>query len=106
LDVLRQAENEAIFRRVNERIAELGGAWLSEAEDSFEILCECSTIDCTERMRIGREIYRAGRENDRRFFVLPEHVNEQIEVVVSEGHGFVVVEKQRVAGVVAEREAD
>jgi hypothetical protein len=57
-------------------------------------------------MRIGRETYQARRENDRRFFVLPEHVNEQIEIVVSQGDGFVVVEKQGVAGAVAEREAD
>ena len=38
---VRQARNEALFREVNERIAELGETAGHSTTDKIELLCEC-----------------------------------------------------------------
>jgi hypothetical protein len=42
------------------------------------------------------------RENPRRFLVLPDHVYPEVERVVGGFDGYVIVEKQDIAGEVAE----
>lgn len=88
----RLAQNEALFRDVNERIEELakghGGAPLA-----YEFLCECSNIDCTFRVELTLGDYEAVRAHGSRFIVLPEHVFPEVEHVAERHEGYWVVEK-------------
>ena len=42
----RVAKNEALFRRVNERIEEINDALAGDSSES-DFLCECGDDDCT-----------------------------------------------------------
>ena len=55
----RVAENEVLFRQVNERVV-AGGRRPAE---TFEIVCECANTDCMEHLWVTTELYeRARRE--------------------------------------------
>jgi hypothetical protein len=82
----RLADNEHIFRSLNERIAAVSG-------ERLEIVCECSAEGCTERIMVGRDEYTAVREHPRRFLVCPGHEIPAIEIVVDANDRFLVVEK-------------
>jgi hypothetical protein len=100
----RVAENEALFRRVNERVADIV-AELGEATSSVEIFCECGEARCMAKLTTARSIYEAVRENPRRFLVAAGHIAPDIEVVVEETGGFNIVEKVGEAAEVAEETA-
>jgi hypothetical protein len=97
----RVAENEALFRSVNERVTDIV-AELGEATTSVEIFCECGDARCEDRLTIARSRYEAVRENPRRFLVTVGHVAPDIEVVVEETGTFDIVEKVGEAAEVAE----
>ena len=86
----RLGQNEAIFRALNERVAELGGRFGST---SFEIVCECAEIECVARIGLTAEEYEWARASDTTFIVLPEHVVPRVEEVIRHGNGFVYVRK-------------
>lgn len=96
----RAARNEALFREVNDRIGELNEAF-AQFTDVYEIACECSNIECIAVLTIGRTEYLVARQSPRTFVVLPEHVVTDLERVVSEHEGCVVVEKLGEAGELA-----
>jgi hypothetical protein len=83
--------NEALFREVNERIdqlqVDLGGL------NTFEIVCECGSPDCTERFLITSKAYRSLREDPHRFAVVPGHERPELERILESGGAYVVVEK-------------
>jgi hypothetical protein len=88
----RVARNEALFREVNERVRELDERLRSDVEvGSF--VCECGSDVCTETVEVPLAVYEEARANGRRFLVLPGHVLPEIEKVVDEGNGYVIVEK-------------
>jgi hypothetical protein len=98
----RVGQNEAIFRQVNERIAELGEHYQLGV---LEIVCECADMDCVERITLPVADYEAARRDDAMFIVVAEHVDRRVEQVTFEGHGFVFVRKNGDAAEAA-READ
>ena len=98
----RVAENEALFRKVNERVADIV-AELGSATTSVEIFCECGDPRCMDKLTIARSTYEAVRENSRRFLVAVGHIAPDIEVVVEETGGFNIVEKVGEAAEVAEQ---
>jgi hypothetical protein len=87
---VRQGRNEAIFREVNERIAELSDNW---SDGEFHIICECATIGCQAMLPIQPEAYRRVRANPRRFIIFPGHGFPEIEDVVEQHMSYQVVEK-------------
>ena len=93
----RQARNEALFREVNERIAELGEqaqAW--SPDGTVEFLCECGQEGgCGERVAIPFPEYERVRQQDDRFVVLPGHENPEIERAVHSTATYVIVDKIR-----------
>jgi len=93
----RLAENEALFREVNERVQEQAQAHGSD-DHVYAYFCECSRRDCTERVHVTSAEYERVRANARRFLVVPEHDVEEIEDVVGEVADAVIVEKQGAAG--------
>jgi hypothetical protein len=91
----RQARNEALFREVNERIAELGEraeAW--SPDGTVEFLCECGEEGgCGQRVRVPMEVYEQVRSQDDRFLVRPGHETPEIERAVEWTEAYVVVDK-------------
>lgn len=86
----RRAENEALFRVINEEIAKLGERF---ATDPLELVCECSDPDCTARMRVAQRDYERIRSEATHFVVVPGHETAGLERIVVRGAGYCVVEK-------------
>lgn len=89
----RLAQNEVMFRRVNERLVADLQARRDGGSQELEIVCECSDRDCLKVLRIEVVEYEWLRLNPRRFAVLPGHEAPAVEDVVERHDRFVVVEK-------------
>jgi hypothetical protein len=87
----RIAHTEALFRDVNERIAE--SAKRFDAEDA-EFVCECSDPDCADRVPATLDAYEDVRSDGTHFLLVPGHEDTCIERVVEKpNHRLAVVEK-------------
>lgn len=95
----RAARSQAIFREVNERIAELTS--LHEGLGMNLFICECSNDGCAESVEVTPAEYDAVRAHSNRFLVLAGHQLPGIEQVVDGNGRFLVVEKFGIAGEVA-----
>lgn len=89
----RLAENELLFGAVNEEILSMRDR-LPSGDDDLRILCECAHEDCSERLAVAVEEYRRVSEQPAWFALLPEHVVPDLEDVIEEHDGWVVVEKR------------
>jgi len=89
----RIAENEVLFRTVNERIDNLNERF-GETSDAVEIVCECGRSDCVDRIELDVDAYRRLREDPFRFAVRRGHEYPASETVVDEADGYLVVEKK------------
>ena len=88
---MRVAHTEALFRDVNERIAESAGRF--EARDA-EFVCECADPACAERVPATLEQYEEVRSDGTHFLLSPGHEFPEVERVVKQPHKrSVVVEK-------------
>jgi hypothetical protein len=97
----RAAENESLFRSLNETLVISRQTYDSETK-RVACLCECKNEDCFERIWLARDEYEPVRANGRRFIVSPGHVDPSEETIVLANDRYVVVEKVGEAGVVAE----
>jgi hypothetical protein len=88
----RRAKNEALFRDVNERIAESAD---SLEVDKIEFVCECADPGCTERVPVTLAEYERVRAKPTTFLLAPGHDEPDIEHVVSDHGRFHVVEKMQ-----------
>jgi transcription initiation factor TFIID subunit TAF12 len=86
----RRAMTEALFRDVNERIAESAEHFDAE---STEFVCECSDPNCTHRVSADLVEYEKVRAEPTTFLVVPGHEQEDIERVVSDRGPYRVVDK-------------
>jgi hypothetical protein len=87
---VRRARTEALFRDVNERIAE--SAQRFEAETT-QFVCECADPNCTHRLEVTLEEYEDVRSDGATFMLEPGHEHADIERVVERRGRFHVVEK-------------
>jgi hypothetical protein len=87
----RLAENELLFRAVNERILEMEGD--HPPEEPIDFMCECADPACTRVLSLSREEYERLRADPKHLAVLPGHQVESIERVVETHRGYLVVEK-------------
>ena len=100
----RLATIETWFREINDRI-EANALEHGSDPHVYEFICECSNIDCAERIPMTLSDYKHLRAHPARFAIVPGHEQPEIEVVV-ERTGFWIVEKQgSAAGFVAGRDA-
>jgi hypothetical protein len=88
----REARTEAQSRDQNE--------WIEAVSDSFgahplteTFVCECGDADCVRTIELSRAEYEAVRSSSNRFVIAPNHENPEMEVVISEGSRFAVVDK-------------
>ena len=88
----RRALNEALFRDVNERIAESAERFHA---DKTEFVCECADPNCTERVPATLAEYESVRKKSTTFLLAPGHDQPDIEQVVSDRGRFQVVEKTK-----------
>ena len=93
--------NEALFRKVNERIEDVSTTFVPD-EERQEFLCECHDPACTEKVSATRAEYEEVRAVATHFLVLPGHQDPDIEQVVSQNERFLVVEKKGQAAQEAE----
>jgi hypothetical protein len=88
---VRIAQTEALFRDVNERIAE--SAERFNARDA-EFVCECADPTCAERVPATLDQYEEVRADGTHFLLAPDHELPELERVVKRPHKrSVVVEK-------------
>jgi hypothetical protein len=92
----RLAENEALFREVNERVETL--AHQLGPNVPYEFLCECANADCTFRIELPLSIYQSVRADARQFVVLPLHYTPEVEDLILEKDTYWVVRKTGEAG--------
>jgi hypothetical protein len=95
----RLARNEVMFRTVNERIDSIAATFGEGVP--YEFVCECASRDCFELILLTLDEYERIREDGTRFLVYPGHQDIEIERVVDVHSGYLVVEKDGVAGLVA-----
>ena len=100
----RLVENEAMFRRINERIEEMAQAQGSGDGHVYEFLCECSNVDCTLRVPLSATAYELVRRDPAQFVVARGHELPEIEAVVFRTNDYQVVRKQGEAARVAAEE--
>jgi hypothetical protein len=104
----RLVENEAVFRRYNERVQEgLVAANRMAREDGHDTLvemtrqddmplhfyCECSDENCSQRIVMKPADYRRIHRDRKRFILLPGHEVNEVECVVERKRGYSVVKK-------------
>jgi hypothetical protein len=89
---VRAAENQSIFRDVNERVDELNREHAVFSEVS-EWVCECADASCTERISMTMSEYESVRAHPNKFAVVPGHELLDVEFVIEANERFVTVSK-------------
>jgi hypothetical protein len=69
---LRLARAQALFREVNDRIAETA-ARLGPMDDPYEFLCECGDDRCLRRVRLSLAEYEEARADGATSLIAAEH---------------------------------
>jgi transcription initiation factor TFIID subunit TAF12 len=90
-DKVKRAQTEALFRDVNERIAESAERF---SAPTAEFVCECADPNCTHRIETTLEHSDEVRGEATHFLLVPGHEDTDIERVVERrGPRLAVVEK-------------
>lgn len=97
----RFAQNEAVFRAVNERIEALNEAFAVVTE-TFDVVCECADPGCIKQIRIAIDAYERVRSDATLFVVARGHEAPNLEDITEKHDDYSVVRKhaglpQRVA---------
>lgn len=92
----RLAQNETLFREVNERVEAV--AHQLGPDVPYEFMCECANADCTYRLTLELSEYENIRSDPRQFVVLPLHYTPEVEELVEENETYWIVRKVGEAG--------
>lgn len=101
--VERAAANEDAFRKANEAI-DRSRAQLGVTERRTPYICECEEEGCTDVLLLTLSDYRYVRSSGRRFVLSPGHENES-DIRLTDGDGFLVIEKTGAEGDLVEKKA-
>jgi intergrase/recombinase len=85
----RLVRSQILFREVNERLREV----TDPSQGSLEFVCECSAEDCIETMELQIEEYERIRSHANLFLVASGHEVSEVDRVVDQGDGYLLVEK-------------
>jgi hypothetical protein len=89
---VRAAQNQSLFREVNERIEDLNEQFAT-ITPMGDWICECANEQCFEPISLTVSEYEAIRAHPARFPVLPGHEVPDVETVVEAHERYLVVEK-------------
>jgi hypothetical protein len=89
----RLARNAALFREVNERIREVGNAVGVRPDEALEMVCECSSAECSRRISMTRSEYEDVRAEPELFILVPGHTDPSVESVVARRDRYWVARK-------------
>jgi hypothetical protein len=82
--------SQILFREVNERLREVVGSF----DGPLEFLCECSDEDCIETIGLSVEQYEHVRSNPNLFVIGLGHETPEVDRVVDQIDGYLLVEKK------------
>jgi len=88
----RAAQNELVFRAVNEQIVKMTDRFREQLAD-IDIVCECANTSCVGTIRVHVDEFAKIERADGRFLVLPGHEDESVEQVVERLDNYVIVWK-------------
>jgi hypothetical protein len=100
------AGNEALFREVNERVAEVASDYEETQSGAVDFTCECGRVDGAETMMMAIAEYEAIRAQATHFGVAPQHEQPEIETVIERHPSYFVVEKREQDAQEVARETD
>ncbi len=90
----RLAENEVVFRDINERLERDLRTLVAVPDDErFPFVCECSRRDCQATIDLTFAEYEHVREDPMRFAVVEGHEEPEIETVYERHEHYAVVRK-------------
>jgi hypothetical protein len=91
---VRAAQNQALFREVNERIGSLNEPFAAEAATG-QFVCECADVTCSDAIAATLAEYERVRADGSHFIVAPAeaHYVPAVERLVEMHERFRVVEK-------------
>jgi hypothetical protein len=92
LGATRAAQNELVFRTVNEQILSITERFASLLAD-VDVVCECADPACVSTIRIATSTFANVRATKETFIVLPGHERPDVEHVVEQTRHYVVVGK-------------
>lgn len=90
--IAHAAENQSLFREVNERVKHLNDGFGAISEFN-EWLCECADGACTERISMTLGEYERIRADGNRFAVAAGHEVLDVEIVAESTDRYLVVTK-------------
>lgn len=85
-------KNQALFRQVNERVAQLNESFATFT-NTFVLICECGDSGCVTQISIASDAYERVRTDATLFIVAPGHENSEVEDVVDTESAYHVVRK-------------
>jgi hypothetical protein len=87
----RKTHNQALFRSVNERLAELSAKFGEQADAGLlPFMCECPEIGCRAFVRAPVEVYSRLHDDPALYLVLKGH-EDGCERIVADLGGYVIV---------------
>ena len=90
--VARLGKNEARFRDANERVKRVAQQD-ARPDEKVSYVCECGSANCSDFVRLTTQEYESVRQHAIRFVLLTGHDIPEVERIVHEGDGYIVVEK-------------
>jgi|SRR5207302_8062991 len=87
---LRAAQNQMMFRQVNDRIKELSET-VGGSRPELDFSCECADGTCAEKIRMSFQQFVAIESDENQFIVLRGHEVPEVEDVIGEREGFLIV---------------
>ncbi|MDX6400331.1 MAG: hypothetical protein QOF27_937 [Gaiellaceae bacterium] len=97
----RAAQNQLLFRAVNEQIVVMTENFRSDLSD-INLVCECWMPSCTGTVRCRIDDYERFDRNGNLFLVLPGHEDLLVEDVIEQVDGYIVVRKRDLAARIVE----
>ncbi len=88
----RAIRNETLFREVNVHIAELEER-IQASGEPLSLICECAKTGCALPIEVDPAVFQAVRESPRRYLVAPGHQRIELETLIEQHNGYVIVEK-------------
>ena len=85
----RLVRNQILFREVNERVRET----LGREEGSLDFVCECGNDDCIDKVTLDVREYERVRSNATLFLIATGHEMLDVERVVDQGDGYLLIQK-------------